>query len=204
MSTETPSQPGTGPRIATLILAAGPSQRFGTCKALAAVGPETLIRHMISIANSVTPEHVYVVTGAYHEMVSEHVGERAQCIYNSRWEDGMGASLARGVSSLRKDYDAIMVVLSDQVALHTQHLKNLLQRWEQEPTRPACAFYADQMGVPAIFPKSYFPQLMDLSGSHGARRILRDREVGAEVIPIPEAAIDVDTQSDLSRWAAGV
>lgn len=195
---------GSGSRVATLILAAGPSQRFGSCKALAAVGGNTLIRHMISIAQAVTPDDVFVITGAYHDVVAKHVGERARTVYNPNWEHGMGESLACGVSAVSKHYDGVLILLADQVALHSDHLKALMTRWEAHPERPACAYYEDEMGVPALFPKSYFPELMNLSGPYGAKRILREQDPETDTVAIPEAAIDVDTQADLERWAMPV
>jgi molybdenum cofactor cytidylyltransferase len=52
------------------------------------------------------------------------------------------------------------------------------------------------LGVPALFSRALFPELMALGGAEGAKRIIARHAAEAEVISVPEAAYDIDTPDD--------
>ena len=52
------------------------------------------------------------------------------------------------------------------------------------------------LGVPALFSRALFPELMTLSGAEGAKRIIARHSAEVAVVAMPEAAFDVDTWSD--------
>jgi CTP:molybdopterin cytidylyltransferase MocA len=52
--------------------------------------------------------------------------------------------------------------------------------------------------VPAIFPRPWWPRLEALRGDTGARALLRGAAAVTEV-PMPNAAVDVDTPADAAR-----
>lgn len=146
-------------KLAIMILAAGQSQRFNGCKLLAQMSSgDSLLSH--SIVNATTSEvgDVYVVTGRWHDDI-KHAQRQAlvppcKLLYCSEWSIGIGHSIAFGVSCLADDYDAILVTLADQVALKSETFKLLVS--EYDGSQIVCALYADQCGVPALFPKRYF------------------------------------------------
>ena len=59
--------------------------------------------------------------------------------------------------------------------------------------------YADTLGVPALFDRSLFDQLLSLGNEAGAKSIiLRNRECVAQ-LSFPEGAIDIDAWEDLEK-----
>ena len=102
--------------IAALILAAGESSRFGACKQLIELNGTTMLQSSIDKANKVFPGSVYVVTGAFHDEICTAI-RNAEVILNSNWEQGIGSSIACGVSAIESKHDAIMILLADQVAI---------------------------------------------------------------------------------------
>ncbi|MCT7654536.1 nucleotidyltransferase family protein [Oceanimonas sp. NS1] len=129
------------PRIATLIMAAGGSTRFGGCKLLASVNGMPLLRRSINTARQVTPGHVFTVTGAWHNEVeqasTDESWEPSSFIYHRDWARGLGSSIAAGVRHLvagRTGYDAILVMLADQVDLTPPTLR----RSPRKPARRPC------------------------------------------------------------------
>jgi molybdenum cofactor cytidylyltransferase len=56
--------------------------------------------------------------------------------------------------------------------------------------------------VPAVFGRAHFDSLRSLAPEAGAAALLRD--VGARLlqVPMPEAAMDIDTPADLDRLRA--
>ena len=55
-------------------------------------------------------------------------------------------------------------------------------------------------GVPAIFPQSYFEQLLALDGDHGARQIIRQYPHHVITEAMPNAVMDIDTKQDLMKF----
>jgi molybdenum cofactor cytidylyltransferase len=67
--------------------------------------------------------------------------------------------------------------------------------------------YEDTIGVPALFDRSVFPDLLALAPDQGCKGLLVGGEGDAARIPArvpcPEAAIDVDTPADYRRFVDG-
>ena len=60
--------------------------------------------------------------------------------------------------------------------------------------------YSNTLGVPALFDRSYFEELLRLNDESGAKSIiLANRERVAE-LPFPEGKIDIDTVEDYERF----
>jgi molybdenum cofactor cytidylyltransferase len=53
---------------------------------------------------------------------------------------------------------------------------------------------------PVIFPRYCFTDLMSLKGDKGAKILLHKYKESLQEVLLPNAAIDIDTQKDLSNW----
>ena len=184
----------------TLILAAGRGSRFGgDLKQLADIAGETMLQRAVGLAQAVTPERVSVVLGYEHEKLRLLV-KSAHTFVNPNWQTGIGGSIAFGVASLPASASAVLIYLCDQVALSEADLKRLCTTFEDEKSRITCAAYAGGFGVPAIFPRAYFPQLIALEGDSGAKQLLHANPVIS--IPLEAAAIDIDTYEQWLKFTA--
>ncbi|CAH0992125.1 Bifunctional protein GlmU [Sinobacterium norvegicum] len=189
--------------IGTLILAAGASSRFNGCKALALFNQQPLLQHAINHSNTITGSHCHIVTGAWHEDISHYLAKshyHGSVIHHRQWQQGIGSSIAFAVQYLDKhySYDAILILLADQIALCSEDLQRLLQAYTGDNI--SCAFYHNSPGVPAIFPPHSFKQLQQLSGDRGAKRLLSDDRFDICHVVMPNAAIDIDTRDELLHW----
>ncbi|MEM6376749.1 MAG: nucleotidyltransferase family protein, partial [Bacteroidota bacterium] len=61
------------------------------------------------------------------------------------------------------------------------------------------AAYQDTLGVPAIFPKTYFQDLKMLQEQAGAKKIIKKYQNFVIPFPCPEAAFDIDTEADYTH-----
>jgi molybdenum cofactor cytidylyltransferase len=185
-----------------LVLAAGEGSRFGwAVKQLAMIGDKTMLEHALETASTLTPHPVSVVLGFRHQQLSLLVGQ-AEVIINPHWKDGLGSSIACGVAALPASASAVLILLGDQPALSNLDLAELTACYEQVCNQAippiVCASYADGLGVPAIFPKRFFKQLIALKGDVGAKPLLYQNPLIA--VPLPAAAIDIDTREQLAQW----
>lgn len=182
-----------------LILAAGASTRLGQPKQLVKLGGRPALHIVVSNAVSLAGHGVTVVIGAHaREMTHLLAHSPASVIVNRHWEEGMGSSLRFGVAALPPACDAVLVLLGDQVGVTADDLKRLASAWKGEESMIAASVYDQHVGVPAIFPRLCFSELMDVRGDHGARRVLERNSYRLVRVPMPNAAIDLDTPEDLA------
>lgn len=192
------------PGLRAVILAAGASRRFGSPKQLAKYRGETLLARSTRLAHEAGAEKVFVVLGYRSSLVQRALKHSratlpyASTVRNVRWRDGMGRSLACGVRSLDRRARAVLVCLADQPLLEAGDLARLVLEWRASPRCIVASRYAGKLGVPAIFPRSYFAALNSLSGDRGAQVLLPSSNDVLSV-PMPLAAVDIDDPQDLSN-----
>ena len=182
-----------------LVLAAGASSRLGRSKMLEPVLGRPLVRRSCAAATAVCGAGVTVVTGRQTKDVGAAVrGLATSVVENPSWSEGMASSIRAGIDSLARDVTAVLVMPGDLAEVNSDDLTRLVSAWCQRPDVPAAALFDDVVGAPAIFPRTWFPRLVGLSGDHGARNLLRAAESISKV-SMDSASLDVDSQSDLDR-----
>ena len=182
-----------------LVLAAGASTRLGQPKQLVRLGGRPALHIVVSNAVALAGNAVTVVVGAHaRDMTHLLAHSSASVIVNRHWEEGMGSSLRSGIAALPPACDAVLVLLGDQVAVTADDLKRLASAWKGEESMIAASVYAQQVGVPAIFPRLVFPELSELRGDRGARTVLERNSYRLVRVPMSNAAIDLDTPADLA------
>ena len=184
---------------AALLLAAGGSRRLGTAKQLLLVEGEPLVRRAARALLATRPAALYVVVGARADEVYAAVADLAACVHRvdcADWQQGLSSSLRAGIAALPDRVDSALVALCDQPAMDVTHLETLVQQSVQQPGRAIASGYAGVVGVPAVLPREWFPELLGLSGDVGARELLRRHADRVEVIEAPALAYDVDEPAD--------
>jgi molybdenum cofactor cytidylyltransferase len=192
-----------GQSLHVLVLAAGASTRLGTPKQLVRLNGRPLLHTMVSRAVALAGHAVTVVLGAHADrltMLLRHTP--ASVIINRQWEEGVGASIRAGVAALPPACDAVLLMLTDQVAVTVDDLKRLASAWKGQDTVIAASVYAGAVGVPAIFPRWCFSELMALRGDRGAQPLLHRHVERLARVPMPNAAIDLDTPGQLQEVRA--
>lgn len=181
-----------------LVLAAGAASRFGSPKQLARLQGQTLLQRAVALGTAVAGQAVTVVLGAHAADIAPSLrGHAASVVVNRRWKEGLASSLRAGVAQLPGSTPGVLVLLADQVAVTDFDLRRLVSTWRQQPDYIVAASYAGHSGVPAIFPPHCFTALLELRGDIGARALLHRMADRVVRVPMPGAAVDVDTTEDL-------
>jgi molybdenum cofactor cytidylyltransferase len=192
------------PNPHVLVLAAGAGSRFGSPKQLVRIGGESLLQRAVTRATEVGGHAVTVVLGAHAAELTPVLRHSAvSVLINRHWEEGLASSLRLGVSQLQGSADAILVTLADQAAITAFDLRRLAGAWRRQPESVIAASYDGHTGVPAVFPRHAFPSLLALRGDVGARPVLSQLRDHVVRVPMPQAAIDIDTPEDLLKLEAG-
>jgi molybdenum cofactor cytidylyltransferase len=190
-------------RVGAVILAAGESSRFGQPKQLLPFRSKTLVRTVIDAAREAGCSPVVVVIGSNAEKVQQELAHtNVVKIQNKNWQRGIGSSIRTGVQTLIHevpDVEATLLLVCDQPAVNAPFIERLIATREATKKNIVGSSYADTVGVPAIFDRSFFKELLSLGDESGAKSIiLRNREHVAQ-FPFPEGALDVDTLEDWQK-----
>ena len=183
-------------KIAALTLAAGAGSRFGSLKQLAPINGKPMLQHCIDSANGQLPGAVYTLLGNQSESIQKQI-TATQVIHHPEWKQGIGSSIAAGVSYLSKEFDAILIMLGDQPLVSSQHLGQLLGLYGSQ--QAVCSLYQDNLGVPAIFGKIHFHSLTRLTGDQGAKQLLNSLSPAPATLDLALASTDIDYPQDLDR-----
>jgi molybdenum cofactor cytidylyltransferase len=187
-----------GEGLAAVVLAAGASTRFGSAKQLVRVAGRPLLHSALAHAAEVAGTAVTVVLGAHAAELAPLLRHSpASVLINREWPEGMASSIRLAVSRLPVGCSAVLLMVVDQAALTGDDLKRLVSAWRRQPDHIAAARYGTTTGVPAIFPRSCFPDLQALRGDVGARLLLQRNPDRVVRVPMPSAAVDIDTPEDL-------
>lgn len=185
--------------VAAVILAAGDSSRLGTPKQLVKYQGRSLLRRAAESACSSRAETVIAVLGfTAAAMQGELAGLRVRVTENLLWREGIGSSIRCAVSALPPGSDGVLLIVCDQPRLTSGHLDALINVFGAAPERPVASGYGGASGVPALFPRALFAELLTLEGDRGAQRVLRAHAKDLVTLPWPDGEFDVDTAGDIA------
>jgi molybdenum cofactor cytidylyltransferase len=193
-------------KVGAVILAAGPSSRFGQLKQLLVFQGKTLVRRAIDAASDAGCSPVAVVTGSDAEKIqSELTNKNVIEVRNANWQRGIGSSIRSGVQALSNqapNVEATFLLVCDQPAVDARLIERMIATHVATKKDIVASSYADTVGVPAFFDRSLFEDLLSLGDKAGAKSIiLRNRERVAQ-FAFPEGAIDIDTWDDWEKLNA--
>jgi molybdenum cofactor cytidylyltransferase len=190
--------------LGIVLLAAGESSRLGQPKQLIPVQGESLVRRTARRLLGLKPASLIVVTGCASTAVKEQLaGLPVNVMYNPDWRNGMGASIAFGVSNLPKEVKGALIMLCDQWGVTQEDLKRLFEVWITDISSIAIASWnidnANIYGPPAIFPRNLFRELICLTKDQGAKRVIGKYRDRTTFVLMENASLDLDEPVDLKR-----
>ncbi|SDC80727.1 molybdenum cofactor cytidylyltransferase [Algoriphagus faecimaris] len=185
-----------------ILLAAGSSSRLGSPKQLIEFQGKKLLQKAVEEGLKSKVDSMVVVLGWNPELIkSSFDPKKTPFVVNTNWEEGMASSMQTGLRFLmeKEDPDQVILMLCDQPFVDVSLLdRMILDKEEPRKGIVACA-YSDTLGVPALFDKHYFEELMALKGSEGAKKVILSHVEEVIAIDFPEGEIDLDTKEDLIR-----
>ncbi|HZE57088.1 MAG TPA: nucleotidyltransferase family protein [Chthoniobacterales bacterium] len=210
--------------IGAVVLAAGGSSRFGRPKQLLTFRGETLVRRAVRAAAEAGCDPVIVVVGDLGDSIRSeldirdsrissftalengtrgggggiHIGG-AMVVENAQWRRGLGTSIRRGLQEIGGSADAVVLVTCDQPLVGGSVIVQLIAA-QQKTGKPIIASsYANTLGVPALFERSYFEALLALPDDSGAKKLIQEQADDVASIAFEDGAVDIDTPEDFER-----
>ena len=197
-------------RLAILMLAAGQGSRMGSFpKALLKKSDQTLLKRFCMAAQKLNPVELVLVTGFHAPVIEEHLqsfnGEldfSLKVIRNSQPEKGQASSVRLGLETIAKNYDVLLVALSDQPDIGGAEIIALLDEYQNKSADQEIILpiVDGQRGNPVLFSKKAIEAILEIPGmvcrpymdSHPqqVRRLVTNNKA---------YLVDVDTEDDIQR-----
>jgi molybdenum cofactor cytidylyltransferase len=184
-----------------IILAAGSSSRLGQSKQMVEIDGVPLLLKSTLAALDANYSHVMVVLGSNADMHKKTIAHlRVEIITHDDWEKGMGSSLKTGLTHVLKSRPgtkAVVVMVCDQPLLTSVHLTSLRDVYKKTSAKIVASRYKNITGVPALFDRILFPELLEITDTQGAKVIIERSGSSVNAIDWAEGQLDIDTPEDL-------
>ena len=181
--------------IATVVLAAGRSERFGSPKLLAEWWGRPLVERALEVA---PPGPRVAVVGTHTaKLLPLFQAHGFQCVRNPKPQRGQSSSLRLALDAMPAQVDAVLVLLGDAPAVPPTVIDRILVAYR----RLNCAVtasYVDRTAPPVVIPRADWDRIDAEGDSPGAHL----EPVAIDMSDLLEGGEDVDTPDDLFRLAA--
>ena len=188
---------------AAILLAAGRSSRMGKGqhKLLLPLGDRPVLLHVVETVLASQAQPLIVVLGFQAEQVRALLTpyrSKITIIENPDYQQGMSTSLRKGIETLMSSYPTVngaLIVLGDQPLMTSHILNNMMKTKHITGKRIIAARYGGKRGNPTLFDASLFPELMEMTGDEGGRKVLERYQQEIATLDMDEDMpnYDVDT-----------
>ena len=166
------------------------------------------MQHAVDAANEVDVKTVIVVLGANADVLSKEMeGKPVYVARNYEWKEGMASSICCGLKALldiSPAANAVIIMVCDQPFVSASLLYELINEQKERGKKIVASKYANTIGPPVLFHKSFFPELMKLKGDAGARKIIVQHMDDVVTVLFPGGTIDIDTTEDYEALKKGL
>src|SRR5258706_7059596 len=193
-------------KIGIVILAAGGSTRFGSPKQLLKFQGKTFLRRAVDVALSQDGCKVVVVLGEDSQRSIDEINALpVEIAANSDWQTGISSSIKLGLKTLlaaEPELSAVVFMLCDQPSVGRVAIANLIDTYRSTRKPIVACAYQDTLGVPALFSREMFGELMDLSGDIGAKPVIERHAADVCKVDATEAFLGIDYSEDYEKLLA--
>jgi len=120
-------------------------------------------------------------------------------VINPDWQKGISTSIRSGMQSLVSNTDAAIIVLCDQPQLSTDILNRLIDTYTATRVPIVTCTYSGTVGVPTLYDRRIFGELLMLGGDQGAKPIIERHASERIEIDFPGGEVDIDHMMDQGK-----
>ncbi|MGF1489742.1 MAG: NTP transferase domain-containing protein [Prochloraceae cyanobacterium] len=191
-------------KVSIIILAAGASRRMGQPKQLLPYRGDLLLNYVIKCALSSSGKPIIVILGANADRIEPEIDRFAiEIVQNKEWNEGISSSIRCGIEYIKKHFSEIegtIFLTCDQPFISPKIIARLIAVYNDNNKLIIASKYRETIGIPALFPSSFFPELSKLKGDRGAKKTIQKYRDRVVTIEFPRGEIDLDTQEDYRQF----
>ncbi|MDH3744522.1 MAG: nucleotidyltransferase family protein [Acidobacteriota bacterium] len=191
-----------GARVSGVILAAGPSKRFGKGppKQLLEIDGEPMVRRTCRTALASRLRQLLVVVGHESATVGAVLaGLAVEIVDNPLYARGQSRSIRAALSRIELHAEAAVFIPCDQPFLSADLIDRLIARFEETGGPIVVPTFEGRPGAPVLISSSFFAELSTVQGDEGARQLFGGGDRPG-VVELPLACerplLDIDTRED--------
>lgn len=190
-------------KIGVVILAAGESKRLGQPKQLLKYNDQPLLQHTINLVNGLSCTPKVMVLGAFIPEIKREIDPFDITICcNKYWKEGISSSIKAGLNTcleLNPEMESVLFLVGDQPFLTGEFLIELISMHKARKSTLTGSEYKQEVGVPALFDRCYFREILALDGNNGAKKVIRNHSKKVVPMKFEMGYFDVDTLEDYKR-----
>ena len=189
--------------IASVILAAGKSERFGAPKVLQHFNGKPFLAGILDTLRKSGIRENYLILGFNAEKMIASLPEieDLHLVINKNFEDGQFSSLQTGISNCKKKYFGLLICLIDQPHLKSETFRNIVKKVWSNSEKIIIPVFNNRGGHPVYIPESIFPEIVKNSSKKSLREVFSNHQDLILRIAVEDPGIleDIDTPADLNR-----
>lgn len=157
-----------------IILASGFSTRMGKNKLLMKIDEEEIIRRVIRIIKGSKVKNIILIARE-KEVIEIGKEEEIIVVKNNKANLGQSSSIHIGLenSNLEENF---MFFCGDQPFIDIDSINKLIKLSDENKEKIIVPRVREKTGSPVVFPKSFYNDLMLLSGDIGGRKIIKNNK----------------------------
>jgi molybdenum cofactor cytidylyltransferase len=189
-------------KISAIILAAGTSSRMGFLKQTANIKGKSLLELVLDKVRKFPFHEIIIVLGYKHEEVMKTLKlEYEKVVINEEYEKGMSSSLKKGVLNISKDSEAFAIFLADMPLIKEESIEKVINEFNERSCLIVAPIFNKVIGHPVIFHRNLIPEIINLEGDIGAKKVIEKYKDEACFIEIDDEGvlIDIDAPKDLEE-----
>lgn len=191
-------------KMGCILMAAGNASRFGENKLLADFMGKPLIEHALSAIPKNAFKRIVVVSQYPSVLVlAEEYG--FEPVLNDDPDAGISRTITLGLHALG-EVDAALFMVGDQPCLRPETVGSLVEFYQARPEHIVAMGYGKRRGNPAIFPRSFFDELLALSAENGGSHVMCAHEDALLLYQVGQdlELRDIDNKQELEQLKAEV
>ena len=177
---------------------------MGQPKQLLSYQGETLISYVAKCAIASSANLVITILGANAEQIEKNISSFPVTILkNHVWNEGISSSIRCGISYVEKYFSEIKAVIfltCDQPFISSDFIDKIIDCYDADSQPIIASKYATTIGIPVLFPRILFPEIMQLKGDRGAKKIIERYRDRVQTIKFTRGEIDLDTFQDYQSF----
>jgi len=195
--------------VSAVLLAAGESHRMGEINKLELIvdGIPLLRRTAETLLASALQEIVVVLGHEAEKTQAILEGLQLNFVENETYREGQMTSVYKGLSSLSKVCDGVMICLSDQPLLETQDINVLIEAFGQRSHGSILVpTFEGQRGNPIIFDYEYRQGILSGERNLGCKKLIEKNpeQVSRFEMNNDHVIVDLDTPEQYAAFSADI
>lgn len=171
--------------IAAVFLASGRGKRFGGDKLLWPVEGIPMAERVFRSL----PEEIpgFVVTGSGDVAALAHKYPHFAIVENKDERDDVARTIRLGVEALPENVEGALFFVCDQPWLKRSSVLLLAEAFQKDPAKIYVLSHVDRMGNPCLFPREFFPELLELPPDAGGKTVIARHGERVCFVPVTDA-----------------